>query len=237
MHEQYGAAGARFYDAAYATREDLGPDVAFYRDLARETGGPVLELGCGTGRAILPVAGDGTECVGLDASEDMLDVLRAKAPPANLRVVRARMQDFDLGDERFALIFSAFRAFQHLDEVEDQLSCLANARRHLIPGGTLAFDVFNPRLDKLAVDAPPEVLEMTFPEGEHTVERWVTTLPDRVRQVTSVQFRYVCKKGRHRPRGAPGLIHDEVVPSLRARAPARPRWLRGCDDLRRLRSQ
>jgi len=54
------------------------------------------------------------------------------------------MQRFDLGAERFALIFSAFRAFQHLYAVEDQLACLSRARRHQAPGGLLASDVFNP---------------------------------------------------------------------------------------------
>ena len=62
FEDSYGTATARFYDAAYATLERLGPDVDFYRDLARESGGPVLELGCGTGRALLPIVRDGISC-------------------------------------------------------------------------------------------------------------------------------------------------------------------------------
>ena len=96
----------------------------FYRRLARESGGPVLELGCGTGRVLLPIAADGIACTGLDPSEAMLEELRRKRPPRNLRLVSGRMQDFDLAPERFALVFSAFRAFQHLLSVEDQLACL-----------------------------------------------------------------------------------------------------------------
>src|SRR5262245_20825410 len=109
---EYDAIHARYYDRANAALRD-GADVAFYLDLARETGGPVLEIGCGTGRVLLPIAHTGTSCVGLDSSPAMLDVLRAKMPPPNLRPVVARMQDFDVGPECFRLIFSAFRPLQH----------------------------------------------------------------------------------------------------------------------------
>jgi ubiquinone/menaquinone biosynthesis C-methylase UbiE len=79
---------ARTYDAAYSVIRDPSGDAAFYQALARETGGPVLELGCGTGRVLIPIASDGIECVWLDASPQMLAVLRAKLPPANLSLVR-----------------------------------------------------------------------------------------------------------------------------------------------------
>src|SRR5262245_17396946 len=102
---EYEAIHARYYERGGHLAG--GPVADFYLALARETGGPVLELGCGTGRALLPIARDGIACVGLDNSPAMLDVLRAKAPPPNLRLVLAPMQDFDLGDDRFRLIFSA----------------------------------------------------------------------------------------------------------------------------------
>ena len=85
----------------------------------------MLELGCGTGRVLLPIARLDVACVGLDLSPGMLDVLRSKAPPPNLTLVQASMTDFDLGTERFQLVFSAFRAFQHLYTVEEQLAALA----------------------------------------------------------------------------------------------------------------
>ena len=62
---EYNATHARWYDPTFAER---GKDAAFYRALAHETGGPVLEVGCGTGRVLLPIAQDGLACVGLDAS-------------------------------------------------------------------------------------------------------------------------------------------------------------------------
>jgi hypothetical protein len=115
LDREYGQATARFYDAAYERSPQLdGGDVAFYRALAREGGGPVLELGCGTGRVLLEIAADGFPCTGVDASQHMLARLRAKSRFPNLRLVHAPMQRFDLPGERFGLVFSAFRAFQHL---------------------------------------------------------------------------------------------------------------------------
>ena len=68
---------AKHYAAAYSVKEDL-VDRDFYLELAREYGGPVLELGCGTGRITLPLARQGVDVTGMDASRAMLEVLRAK---------------------------------------------------------------------------------------------------------------------------------------------------------------
>lgn len=191
--DSYGAVTARFYDAAYATLPDLGADVAFYRGLARESGGPVLELGCGTGRVLLELASDGLACSGVDASAEMLAELRRKARAAGLGPLRlevARMQDFDLRPERFGLVYSAFRAFQHLYTVEEQLACLACVRRHLAPGGVFAFDVFNPRLDRLALDEEPEAEDLRFEQGGEQVVRHVRVVRDRATQRMQLEMRY-----------------------------------------------
>src|ERR1700693_830157 len=110
--DAYGPTGAGYCDRAFDLFRSPSGDVAFYGNLARESGGPVLELGCGTGRVLLPIARDGIACTGLDSSEAMLEELRRKNPPDNLRLVAGRMQSFDLGTDRFALTFSAFRGFQ-----------------------------------------------------------------------------------------------------------------------------
>ena len=157
----------------------------------------MLEIGCGTGRVLLPIARTGLACVGLDASPAMLDVLRAKEPPPNLRTVMARMQDFDLAPERFRLVFSAFRAFQHLYTVEDQLACLACVRRALAPGGLLAFDVFAPDLARLAQREEPEHDEGRFPDGGDEIVR-VTT----VRRHLSTQTQDVTMRLERRRDGA-----------------------------------
>jgi SAM-dependent methyltransferase len=136
---------------SYVSRED----VEFFVGEAVACGGPVLEMGCGTGRVLLPIARAGIEITGLDLSEAMLGRLRSKlaAEPEEVqrrvRLVHGDMCGFDLG-RRFALITIPFRPFQHLITVEEQMACLGCARRHLAEGGRLVFDVFNPDLGKLA---------------------------------------------------------------------------------------
>ncbi len=137
---------AEFYDSTplYTERRD----VEFYVAEARASGGPVLELACGTGRVLLPTARAGLEITGLDASVNMLERCRARlaAEPEEVRrratLVRGELAGFELGRE-FALITIPFRPFQHLLTVEEQLGCLRAARRHLGRGGRLIFDVFH----------------------------------------------------------------------------------------------
>jgi len=188
--DRYGPVTARHYDAAYARLRDPAGDADFYLALARESGGPVLELGCGTGRTLLPIARAGLPCTGLDLSAAMLDALRAKSPPANLRLVQGRMQGFDLGAERFALVTAPFRAFQHLQTVEDQLACLACVRRHLAPGGAFAFDVFQPRLERTAIVHEPEQEDCRFRDGDDEVVRRVSVTRDHARQRMRVTLHY-----------------------------------------------
>ena len=191
LDRDYGEATARFYDAAYDRSAQLdGRDLAFYRALAHEGGGPVLELGCGTGRVLLEIAKQGFPCTGLDASQHMLARLRAKSAFPNLRLVHAPMQAFDLPGERFGLIFSAFRAFQHLYTIEDQLACLECARRHLAPGGRLAFDVFAPRAARMALAEEPEAVDLRFELDGEQVVRHVRVTRDPSVQIMQVHFRY-----------------------------------------------
>jgi len=190
FEDSYGAVTARFYDAGPGVSPQLGADVDFYRGLARETGGPVLELGCGTGRVLLEIARDGLACTGLDASQAMLDVARSKALRPAPRWIHAAMQEFDLGGERFRLIFSAFRAFQHLYTVEDQLRCLACVRTHLAPGGRFAFDVFHPRLERLCLDEEPEEEDLRFRQGDEEVVRYARVSRERAAQLLNVTMRY-----------------------------------------------
>lgn len=195
---------ARFYDAAYSEQSALRADAAFYRDLAAETGGPVLELGCGTGRALLPIAARGIECAGVDLSPAMLEQFKRKPGAAAIKLSCAQMESFDFGEKRFRLIFSAFRAFQHLDTVEQQLACLARVRAHLAPGGTFAFDVFNPKLENMALDSSSEALDVSFVYEGHPVKRFASVTRDRVNQVIHLTMRYAEEIG-------PGPAKETIV--------------------------
>ncbi|MGH7339006.1 MAG: class I SAM-dependent methyltransferase [Candidatus Rokuibacteriota bacterium] len=189
--------GPEFYDhvVPYATR----PDVRFYVEAARESGGPVLELGCGTGRVLVPTARSGTEIVGLDASVGMLEVcrrrLRTEPPEVRGRasLQRADMRNFDLG-RTFRLVTIPFRPFQHLLTIEDQLACLAAIRRHLAADCRLVFDVFNPSIHNLA--EPPDGAEtneeppFTLPDGRTVVRRHRMLDRDLIRQVNTGELVY-----------------------------------------------
>ena len=191
-----------FYHADFYDHVELyqqRPDIVFYTDLATEHGGPVLELGCGTGRVMLPTARAGVEITGLDLSDSMLSVCRSKlaqeAPEVQgrVRLTRGDMRSFDLG-RRFNLVTIPFRSFQHLVTVEEQMACLASAHRHLASGGVLALDVFNPSLPRL-VD--PKYLEeseieqpFVMPDGRTVARRDRNAAVDLTNQVIHVEFVY-----------------------------------------------
>ncbi len=141
------------YDSFVAEYYDYMPgvvarrDVDFYKAAAKEFGGPILELGCGTGRVLLSLAAEGHNADGLDISEAMLSRCRAKLAEQSdeirrrVQLHRGDMADFDL-HATFRLILIPFRPFQHLLEVQQQLACLRSAHRHLAPGGRLILDIF-----------------------------------------------------------------------------------------------
>jgi SAM-dependent methyltransferase len=120
-------------------------DIDFYVELAIESGGPVLEVGVGSGRIAIPTALAGLEVVGVDSSPAMLDLARAKAAVhgIRLRLVHADMRRLpELG--RFPLITVPFRALLHLRTDAERLAVLRSLRSRLLDNGRLAFDVFHP---------------------------------------------------------------------------------------------
>ncbi|MGZ3408173.1 MAG: class I SAM-dependent methyltransferase, partial [Polyangia bacterium] len=148
---------AVLYDHEYKRRRD---DVRWYRRLAtRELGKPdgkraILELGCGSGRTLIPLLRDGWRLVGVDASPTMLARCRARlerVPDARVELVRADFRELALG-RRFALVICPFNAFMHLYTRDDVERFLAVVRAHLLPGGLFAFDVLNPDLAWLSRD-------------------------------------------------------------------------------------
>lgn len=163
---------AEFYDyiPLYANRLDVG----FYVDWARRARGPILELGCGTGRILIPTAVAGCQVTGLDSSAAMLSkCLEKLARQPNevrqrVRVIESGMTAFDLG-EAFSLVTAPFRGFQHLLALEDQLSTLLCVHRHLATGGKFIFDVFqvHPQavFDPSWTEEREEGTEIALPDG------------------------------------------------------------------------
>jgi SAM-dependent methyltransferase len=115
---------ARMYDRLFPGGE---PAIDFYRPEADRQGGSVLELGCGTGRKLIPIASDGHPCTGLELSSDMLTEAQRKADERALAVewVQGDMRDFDLG-RTFDLVFIAANTLLHLHGAADllELRCI-----------------------------------------------------------------------------------------------------------------
>ncbi len=134
------------YTRHYAERRD----VPFYLRMAADIRGGILELGCGTGRVLIPLVEAGRRVTGLDLSELMLNRCREKLADlpeearGRVRLICGNMTGFDLG-ESFEMVAFPFRSFQHVLNVSDQLACLRCANRHLVMGGRLVMDVFNPQ--------------------------------------------------------------------------------------------
>jgi SAM-dependent methyltransferase len=175
-----------------------GDDIGFIRGLAETAPGPILELGCGTGRVAIPLAEAGHQVVGLDRSRPMLDLAerrrRSLAPEVRrrLRFVEADMTDFRLR-ARFGLAFAAFRVFMCLLDPASQRAALERVRRHLHPDGLLVIDVFDPLLDRIAPGPQPtrEVDEVRHPDTGRRV-RVVTfdRVNDPVKQRMSEDWRF-----------------------------------------------
>jgi SAM-dependent methyltransferase len=128
-------------------------DIGFYVEEAVASGGPVVELGVGTGRIAIPTAAAGVEVIGVDSSRGMLAVCAEQAARAGV----AERLDLRLGDlsappvdEQVPLVTCPFRAYLHLRDDEERLRALTAARKLLLPGGRLAFDVFAPGADDVA---------------------------------------------------------------------------------------
>jgi SAM-dependent methyltransferase len=140
---------ARLYDPWSA---GVVEDISFYVEEALVSGGPVVELGVGTGRIAIPTAAAGVHVIGVDSSAGMLEVCADQARSAGV----AERLDLRLGDlrrppvdERVPLVTCPFRAYLHLVSDEDRLEALTGARGLLRNGGRLIFDVFKPSQDDI----------------------------------------------------------------------------------------
>ena len=125
--------------------------VPYYAELARQAGGAVLELACGTGQLTVPIAAAGVPIMGLDLSASMLEIANQRAASTNVQVqhVLGDMRAFDLG-RTFSLIFVARNSLLHLHSIDDFMAAFRAIRMHLADGGIFAFDIFNPNVHLLA---------------------------------------------------------------------------------------
>jgi SAM-dependent methyltransferase len=198
---------ARFYDLDY---EPFQEDVALYLGFAERTGGPLLELGCGTGRLLIPLARAGYDITGVDMSPRMLEVAQAKVDAADLgervHLVQADMRSVQL-PQQYRLAFIAINSFMHLTTLEDQVQALRAWRSLLLPGGLLVIDVYNPNPQALLeADGRIELHGRWFdPATGATVLKQTSRTLDDARQLQHVLF-----------------IYDEVFPDGQVRRTLAP---------------
>ena len=187
---------AKYYDDAYAVKPDL-VDLPFYINLARQIVGPMLEIGCGTGRVLLPIARAGIEIHGLDHAPAMLKILRDRIQEEAAEVrSRITLHEGDMrqfrGQQKYRLVTTPFRPMQHMYTLEDQLAALKTAAFHLDKGGILAFDVFFPKFQLMDAGIGEEMLELEWPVKSHPgriVQRYFRKdSVDKINQVFSFTF-------------------------------------------------
>ena len=186
---------AEFYDLVYALRKDIDLFVGY----SKKSKGRTLELGCGTGRVLIPTALSGCEITGLDLSPYMLrqcqDKLDKQAGEVQerVRLIQGNMTDFATG-EMYSLVTTPFRPFQHLISVEEQKACLDCVNQHLLPHGLLILDLFHcflPRIyDPKYMVEEEDIHDLKLPDGRTLRRTTRTSVFHRDQQYNDVEIIY-----------------------------------------------
>jgi SAM-dependent methyltransferase len=158
---------------AYDVEEgDDDPDYPLTEQLARELGGPLLDLACGTGTIAIRMAQQGYEVTGVDIIPEMIEWAQQKAQTqgASIEWVVADARAFHL-HKQFSLIYMLGNAFQHFLTRADQEALLACVREHLHPQGYFLFGTRHPSPRNLLQARFPEPQTYTLPDGRQYVLR------------------------------------------------------------------
>lgn len=168
-HHDPWSASAPFYDLDL---EDLDDDVTMYRELASRQRGPVLELGCGTGRVALALAAAGISVVGVDISAGMLEVARGQADGLPLKLVEGDMRNVRLR-KKFGAVLVPFGGLQHLETTEDVVAAFTSIATHLASDGFAMVDVEAPQPEDFTPGPRPLVAHWTRPWRDGLVTKLV----------------------------------------------------------------
>lgn len=171
MHHDAYADIAELYDLEHG---DFTDDIEFITEIAGLGVGPILELGCGTGRILLPLADAGYEVVGIDASEPMLKRARGRIGGRPISLVQGDMSLPEaVPGGPFGLILVSLNSIMHLTDPAVQRSMLAGCYASLKPGGRVMIDTLNPGVGQLQ-----HLLNTTHHEGswqlntDTIVDKW-----------------------------------------------------------------
>ena len=161
-------AWAEWYDIFYSSADPS--DIEFYKSLCIASGGPILEIGVGTGRIALPLSEYGLEVVGIDLYEPMIKAAHKRALESaplkgKLQLIQADMRNFDLG-RKFPIVTIPARTLLLATSEQEQFQTLCNAAKHLNHDGTMAFNLFYPDPDMLHDDPNKEFLLEVIDKSE-----------------------------------------------------------------------
>ena len=185
---------AGYYDTEW---RNLVQDIPFLVEEAKKTGGPILELACGTGRITLPLAREGHEIWGIDNSPKMLQILDRKLenePPDVAKKIHfstQEMQNFEI-DQKFRLIIIPFNSFLLLTDRDDLDKCLLSCRDHLEDDGKLIIDIFSPNFEMCASKEPKIQFLQHFyvRDMKKVVVQWEYATRDMAKQLIDIDFLY-----------------------------------------------
>lgn len=147
----YGERVAGVYDERYGDNAPFSAERTAAALTRLAAGGPVLELGVGTGRIALPLLGQGIAVHGIDASDAMVGQLREKPGSEEIQVTMGDFAEVPVPG-RYPLVFAAFNTFFGLLSAEHQQRCFTNVAAHLTDGGRFAIEVAVPDLSRFQRD-------------------------------------------------------------------------------------
>jgi SAM-dependent methyltransferase len=183
---------ARFFDDEYA---DYDEDLELLEAYAGRMGGPLLELGSGTGRALVALADAGHRMTGVENSHAMIARAQQKIEWGGLgklaRLVEGDFSEAALGGP-YAFAFTLMNTFLHLPDARSQLAALRHWREALMPRGLLLIDVFNPDVALLAAMDGRLEWDRSWEQSDPpaTVMKFVTRLADPAEQIVTVNHIY-----------------------------------------------
>jgi SAM-dependent methyltransferase len=175
-------------------------DLPFWLETGRKAGGPVLDLGCGTGRVLIPLLEAGVDADGVDLFGPMLERARAKAAAKGFHplLLASDMREFSM-PRRYSRILLAFNTFAHADTAEAQLSTLLRCHAHLGPGGAVVLHMSYPGPRYWAEPDGEPVMEIETPPAAdgRRFQMWDTRFKDVVgqRQRSEIEIRELDANG------------------------------------------